>query len=158
MTTFCDKSSAGRKAKLYRNTGTVPIPVWEEFTEARDLSLPMSADKFDDPSRGSIFKLFDQGQVETGISFQLTYREGSLQCKAIRDLILSGCAEEFAIMSGPIATAGSEGLRGGMKVFTNDTSFPIADGSTVDVELAPCYFEDAGDPGTQIFPAWYTVS
>lgn len=155
-TEFCSTTS-GRAAKLYVNNGTVPVPVWVEITEARDLSLPFGAEKFDDPDRGSFFKLFDAGQIETQITGSITYRQGSVNAKTIRDLLLNGCAKEFALVSGDITQTGVEGLRGGMKVFQNDMNYPLNDGMTVDIDLSPCYFEDAGSPGVQIYPGWYVV-
>jgi hypothetical protein len=153
-TTFCSDSS-GRDAKLYYNSGTVASPTWVEIKEARDLSMPMTAESYDDSDRSTAIKLFGAGGIEVSISGKLSYRNGNANCETIRDLFFSRCAAEFALMDGPIATSGSEGFRGGFKVFTNSHEFPLADGMTVDIELKPAYFENGS--GTQVLPAWYTV-
>lgn len=156
-TTFCSKN-AGRDAKLYHNSGTVGTPVWVEIKEARDLSLPMTADSIDCSDRSTKIKLFDSAGIEVSISGKLTYRTGNANCKTIRDLFLDGCGAEFALMSNKIdgTNGAAEGFRGGFKVFTNSHEFPLADGMTVDIELKPCYLENGS--GAQVLPGWYTVA
>ena len=153
-TTFCSNNS-GRDAKLYHNAGTVASPTWTHIAEARDLSLNMTAEEFDVSDRNTKFKMYDHGGIDVEISGKLTYRNGNANCETIRDLFLSGCGAEFALMDGPIATAGSEGIRGGFKVFTNSHEFPLADGMTVDISLKPCYFEDGSNAFVEL--EWYTV-
>lgn len=154
-TTFCSNNS-GRDAHLYLNTGTVASPTWTEIIEARDLSLALTAESIDVSDRSTKFKLYDSGGIECSISGKLTYRNGNANCESIRDLFLSGCGAEFALTDGPIATVGTEGIRGGFKVFTNSHEFPLADGMTVDIELRPCYFENGSS--TQTVPEWVTIS
>lgn len=156
-TTFCSKNS-GRDAKLYHNSGTVASPTWTHIKEARDLSLSMTADEFDVSDRNTKFKMYDQGGLDVEISGKLTFRTSNTNCKTIRDLFLSGCGAEFALMSNTISGAdgAAEGIRGGFKVFTNSMEFPLSDGQTVDISLKPCYFEN----GSSVFvgPAWYEVA
>lgn len=156
-TEFCS-DNLGRDARLYRNTGTVTVPVWTEVKEARDISLNMAADKVDQSDRSTRFKLYDAGGIDVSISATLTYRSGNANCEAIRDLLLNNCAEQMLLISGPVATAGSEGLKAGFKVFSNNLQYPLADGMTVEIELAPSYYESPAAPGVQIAPEWFTAT
>jgi len=115
----------------------------------------MAGDKVEQSDRSTRFKLYDVGSIDLSISATLTYRTGNANCEALRNLLLNNCAEQMALMSGPIATVGSEGIKAGFKVFTNNHAFPMADGMTVEIELAPCYYEDPTVAGVQIAPAWY---
>lgn len=153
-TEYCS-DNLGRDARLYRNTGTISVPVWTEVKEARDITLNMAGDKVEQSDRSTRFKLYDVGSIDLSISATLTYRTGNANCEALRNLLLNNCAEQMALMSGPIATVGSEGIKAGFKVFTNNHAFPMADGMTVEIELAPCYYEDPTVAGVQIAPAWY---
>lgn len=156
-TTYCS-TNTGRDAYLYRNTGTVGTPVWTEVPEARDLSMPMTSEKIKQSDRSTIFALYDNGEIDLSISGALSFRSQNANCTALRDLMLTKCAEQMALMSGPIADSGSEGILAGFKVFTNSHNFPLSDGMTVDIELAPCYYEDPTAPGVQIAPEWYEVA
>ena len=156
-TTYCS-ANTGRDAYLYRNTGTVATPVWTHVKEARDLSMPMTAEKIKQSDRSTVFALYDNGEIDLSITGSLSFRSQNANCTAIRDLMLSRCSEQMALMSGPIATVGSEGIKAGFKVFGNTHNFPLSDGMTVDIELAPCYYEDPTVAGTQIAPAWYEIS
>lgn len=153
-TTFCAKDT-GRDAHIYLNTGSVATPTWTEITEARDVSMPMTADQIEQSDRSTKFKLYSSGGIDLSVSFKMSYRNGSANFASLQSLFLTGCGAEFAIMDGPIATAGSEGVRGGFQVFSNSFDFPLSDGQTVDIELRPCYFEDGAS--NQTFPAWYTA-
>lgn len=153
-TDYCS-DNLGRDARLYRNTGTVAVPVWTEIKEARDITLNMAGDKVEQSDRSTVFKLYDVGSIDLSITATLTYRPGNANCEALRNLMLNNCAEQMALTSGPIATSGSEGIRAGFKVFNNNYAFPLADGMTVEIELAPCYYESPAAVGVQIPPVWF---
>ena len=155
-TTYCSKNS-GREAKLYHNSGSVASPTWVHIKEARDLSLNMTADSFDVTDRTSRYKLYGTGSVDVEISGKITFRTSNTNCKTIRDLFLSGCAAEFALMSNTItgADGAAEGIRGGFAVFTNSMEFPLNDGMTVDISLKPAYFEASN---AFVDVQWYTVA
>lgn len=144
-----------RKKKLYRNNGSHASPTWIEVKEVRDLDIKFSPDKFDDSDRSSNFKLYDAGQIELGCTFKMTFRKGNLNCKHIRDSILECTATEYAAMYGDITESGSEGFRFYGKCFKGDHSQPLNDGDTVDVELAPTYFEEND---IQIEPTFYEIA
>ena len=153
-TTYCP-GDTGRDAHLYLNTGTVSTPTWTEITEAMDFSAPMTADQINRSDRSTRFKLFAAGGIDLGVSFKFNYRNGSANFDSLWALFIAGCGAEFALMDGPIATAGSEGIRAGFMVFASSFEFPLEDGQTIDFELKPCYFED--DLSAQTTPEWYTV-
>ena len=156
-TEYCS-NNLGRNARLYRNTGTIATPVWTEVTEARDLQLPMAADQVEQSDRSTRFKLYDAGGIEMAFTGKLSYRSGNANCEALRDLMLENCAEQMALMSGDIATAGSEGIKAGMKCFNNSHDYPFTDGMSVDIELKPSYYENPLVAGVQIVPVWYVVT
>ena len=157
MSQFCQNAS-GRDARLYYNTGTVPVPVWVEVTEAQDITMPWTTEEIENLERESDFVLFDSGPQRIEATFALTYRQGNTNARHFRDSLQSKCAWEYAIMSGDIATSGSEGIRAGMKTFSNSHNFPASGQSTVDIKLLPAYFEDAGSVGVGIPPSWYEVT
>ena len=146
--------ASGRKGKLYRNTGTHAAPVLVEIPEARDVDFPMAPDKIDDSDRGSDFKKYTDGQIDLAINAKLTYRNGNANCTAIRNALLNGTIIEFFALDGPSDVTGSEGIRFFGKVFTNNMNQPLTDGQTVDIEIAPAYYEEAS---AVVQPSWYEV-
>lgn len=155
--TFC-RDNTGRAAKLYRNTGTPASPIWSEVVEAKDLKINMSLEEIDDSDRSTIWKLVEAGTVEISISGQLSNRKDSVNVEAMRDLVFSRCAEQFALMDGPIATVGTEGILAGCKVLAFDMDFALGNTKMIDFELKPSYYEDPGVAGTQIVPTWHVVT
>lgn len=158
MSTEYTSNNLGRDARLYYNSGTVASPTWVEIKEARDLTINLACDKVAVEDRSTIYKLFESGGLDFSISGSLTYRNGNANCAVLRDMMFARSAHQFAITTGPIATAGTQGLKAGMKCFSNNLGLALNDGQKVDFELAPCYYESPAAPGTQILPAWFTAS
>ena len=146
--------TAGRKAKLYRNTATNASPTWVEILEARDVDITRAADQVEESDRGSDYKKYDDGQIELAITFNMTYRNGNANCDYLRDALLNGTAFEVAAMDGDVATSGSTGPRFFGKVFQVNKSEPLADGQTYDLEIRPTYHEESS---AVVQPSEYTV-
>ena len=143
-----------KKKNFYRNTGTHAAPVWVVIPEVRDLDIPFSADSFEDSDRGSIFKMYDQGLIELGATYAMTFRVGNANCNHIRTEILTCGTTEYLALYGEITVTGSAGFRFYAGTFKGDLKQPLADGQTVDVEHKPKYFEEGG---VQVVPTWFEV-
>ena len=146
--------SAGKKGKLNRNTGTNASPVWVEVKEARDVDITRAADQVEESDRGSNYKKYDDGLIDLGISFNMTYRNGNANCQALITAMHAGTSIEYAAMDGDIATSGSTGPRFFGKVFQVNKSEPLTDGQTLQLEIKPTYHEEAS---VVIEPTEYTI-
>lgn len=143
-----------RRKKIYRNAGTSASPTWVEITEARDADIPFSPDKYEESDRGSIFKLYEAGQIELGINYNMTLRAGNVNCAHIRNSIFDDSTTEYLALFGDITESGSFGFRFFGKTFKGDHTQPLNDGDTITVEHAPTYHEEAG---VQVTPTIYDV-
>lgn len=143
----------GADCKLYRNTATHASPTWALIDEAQDVTINWAVDKAETSDRGSRFKNYSQGNIEVSISFTMNYKRGNSNFSTLIALATPPCAEiEFAAMDTTIATTGAQGLRAYCKNYASSVNQPHTDGVTVDMELAPCYHEEAA---ARVAPDWY---
>jgi hypothetical protein len=141
----------GYNAKLYRNTGTYASPTWSEMTNVKDLTLNMDLDEADVTTRASGgWKANVATLLDGSIEFEMVYDPTDANFTAVQTAFFSRSAVEFAAMDGPIATAGSQGLRATCMVKQFSVEEKLAEALTVKVTIKPTY---AANP-----PSWYTVS
>ena len=151
-----EATKTGSDGKLYRNTGTHASATWVEIDEAQDVSIPWAVDKAETSDRGSRFKKYEHGMIETGINFGFNYRSGNANFTALLALATPPVsAVQFAAMDGAIATSGSQGVRFFGKAFGANMEQPLADGMKIDFEIAPAYAEESS---AVVDPDWYVVS
>lgn len=144
-------SVLGLECKLYRNTGSYGSPVWNEITNAKDVTLSLSKDSADVTTRGnSGWKATRSTLKDAEVSFDLLFVAGDADYDALRDAWLNNTELDVAVMSGAIASSGSEGLRAVMDVFQFERSEPLAEAVVVKVTLKPAY--DATNP-----PDWLEI-
>ena len=131
-------------AKLYRNTGTYVSPTWTEMTNVGDLTLGDSFDEANVTRRGS------NGFTETEptlrnleLSFQTFNIAADADFIALLGAHTGRTSLDIAIMDGPIATAGSRGVRANFKVTSFNRNQNLADAQGFDVTMKPCYAENA---------------
>lgn len=150
-------AKTGHKMNLYRNTGTVAIPVWSEVDEVGDVSIPdMSRSMAELKRRASDFTKNLAGLIQSiAIEFRLHHGLDATNFDAIRAAFFAGTIEEWAIMNGDIATSGNEGMRIPVLVEQFPWDQPLEDVSGHDMRLAVAYMEEPA--GTEIDPEWYTV-
>jgi hypothetical protein len=150
-------ANTGGNMKLYRNTGSVATPTWSEVDEVGDVSIP-------DFSRGlAELKRRANGFVKNlatliqsiAVEFRLHHGMDATTFDALRANFLAGTAEEWAVMDGPIATVGSEGLRLPVIVENFPWDQPLEDISGHDVRLAIAYMISSA---TEVEPSWLVVS
>lgn len=141
----------GWEAKLYRNTGTYAVPVWDEITNVRDLTFNSSASEGDVTTRANAgFKATAQGLKEGSIEFEMVWDTSDADLIAIKSAYYDGSSIEFAVMDGDITVADANGLRATMEIFEFTRNEALDGPMTVSVSAKPCYADNA--------PADYTVA
>lgn len=147
----------GHSMKLYRNTGTVAIPVWLEVDEIGDVSIPDLSRGFAElKRRASDFTKNLPSLIQSiGVEFRMHHGMDATNFDAIQANFFGGTAEEWAVMNGDIATSGNEGLR--LPAFVESFPFdqPLEDVAGHDMRLVLAYFEEP--VGTEIDPSWFVA-
>jgi len=144
----------GYEAKLYRNTGTYESPVWDEVVNVKDLTSGGDAEEVDVTTRKNAgYKAVVAGLKDASVEFDMVWDADDLDFSAFQDAFFATVpaekAIEVAVMDGPIATAGSQGLRATMAVTNFSRNEALGEALTVSVTLKPTY---ADNP-----PEWYVV-
>jgi len=149
----------GHKMKMYRNTGTIGVPVWSEVDEVGDVSIPDFSMGMAELKRRANNYTKNLATLMQSISFEFRMHFGldSTNYDAIRANFLAGTAEEWAVMSGDITTSGEEGLRVPVLVEQFPWDQALEEVSGHDVRLAIAYFEESVS-SSEVDPSWYTVS
>ena len=128
----------GRKAKLYRNTGSYDSPTWSEVTLVRDLTLNLTKAEADASTRGSDgWEEVIGGLKSASVSFGLKYVEDNTDLIAFEEAFHADGTIELAIMSGGITTAGSRGLRATFEVFEFTRNEQQNETMSADVTIKP---------------------
>ena len=140
----------GDDCKAYHNTGTYPVPVWNEVTNIEDLSLPLSKTLAEFKTRGSKWILKRSGKIDSGIEFKYIYDKADDDWSVLRDGFLNNTPIEFAIMDEAIATSGAQGLRATCEVVEMPMDQPLEDGVSIAMSIAPAPADNE--------PEWYTVA
>lgn len=136
----------GLNCKLYRNTGTYAVPVWEEIGNCRDVTLNMEKGEADVTTRSNNGWRAILGTLkDASIDFSMVWDTGDADFEAVRDAFLDNTLLDMAIMDGDIAVAGSQGLRAEMSVLGFTRNEPLEEGVTVDVSIKPGYSTNAPD-------------
>lgn len=147
----------GHSMKLYRNTGTVAIPVWSEVDEVGDVSIPdLTRGMAELKRRASDFTKNLASLIQSiAVEFRLHHGLDATNFDAIRANFFGAIIEEWAVMNGDIAITGNEGLRLPALVENFPWDQPLEDVSGHDMRLAVAYFEEPA--GTEIDPVWFVV-
>lgn len=140
-----------QNAKMYRNTGSYAVPVWDEITLVKDLTLNVTKDVADVTTRASGgWKEFVDGLKDASVEFSTLWDTANADFTAIQTAFLGNTALEFAIMDGPIATPTQQGLRATMLVENFTRNEVLGEALMVDCTLRPVKNANAS-------PAWYTI-
>lgn len=145
-------AKSGREAKLYRNTGSFAVPVWDEIPNVRDLTLNLTAEEIDIGTRGTgAYMARIPGRKDGTADFEMVHDENDADMVALETSFHANpqTSIEFAILSGAIATSGSRGLRATMAVMNFSRNEPIGDALTVSVTISITYSTNA--------PSWMIV-
>lgn len=140
----------GLDAKLFRNTGTFATPTWNEITNVRDVTLNLEAGEADVTTRGNNGWRATVATLKDGsIEFEMVWDSADDNFTSIRDAFLNKTAIELAVMDGPMASPGSQGLRASFMVTSFSRSEPLEEAISVNVTAKPTY---SANP-----PSWLTV-
>jgi hypothetical protein len=146
----------GHRMKLYRNTGTVAIPVWAEVGQIGDVSISdLTRLLAQLKRRASNFTVNLASILDSvGVEFRLHFGLGATEYTAIRTAFFAGTTAQWAIMSGDITVVGEEGLvmPAIVEQFPWDQALESVSGH--DVRLASGYMVDAG---SDVDPEWMVV-
>jgi len=143
---------------LYRNTGSYTTPTWSEIDEVGDVSISdLSRGTAELKRRASDFTKNLATLIQAiSIEFRLHHGLDATTFSALVTNFFAGTVQEFAIMDGPIATAGSQGLRCPCLIEQFPWDQPLEDVSGHDVRLTTAYWESPA--GTEVDPVWYTAT
>jgi len=133
----------GLDAKLYRNTGSYATPIWNEVKVVKDVTLNLEAGEADVTSRGNgDWRAIIATLKDASLEFEMVWDTADEDFTAIRTAFFAKSALEFAVMDGPIATAGSEGLRASMAIINFRRSEPLEEAIKVSVTAKPTYADN----------------
>jgi len=140
----------GLDCKAYRNTGTSETPTWDLIECIEDLSIGLDHSSEDVSTRGGggwkqERLTLKEGSVDVG----LLYDTEDDDFQELLDAYFDESKIEVALMDGPIATAGSQGLRATVQVKSMPLEQPLAGV----VKAAATLVITRGTT-----PAWMTVS
>ncbi len=111
----------GLNAKAYRNTGTYGTPTWVEMSNIKDANLNDSMAEADVTRRASGgWRETEPTLREISFEYDAVNIADDAEVLAIMAAHAGRTSLDLAIMDGPIATAGSEGVRGHFKVFSRN--------------------------------------
>lgn len=150
-------AKVGHDMKLYRNTGTVAIPVWTVIADIGDVNIPQLNMSLAELKRRSSDFVKNLAAIIQSIRVEFNFPHGldATNFDALRANFFSRTAEEFYVADGDSATTGTQGLR--LPAFVADFPWSQAqeEVSSHDVALAIAYMEESS---TEVDPSWYIVS
>lgn len=144
----------GLECKLYRNTGTYAAPVWSEMKNVKDVTVPMTKGEADTSRRGTTWKTRKGTMKDASIDFKLVQEDGDTHYTALLDSYVNGTAIELLALNGPVATAGSQGLRAYVEVFNFQDSQALESAVEYDVSCKPTPVVVSGNA---VSPTWFVV-
>lgn len=121
------------------NSGSAGSPTWTGTqTWIKDLKASLSFDKADSTTRGTGgVKTQEPSLADIGISGNGMYLPADTQCAAFVAAAWARTIREYAISTGPIATAGSVYIRAYCGIFKLEADQQLSENQRFDFELAP---------------------
>jgi predicted secreted protein len=140
----------GMDAKLYRNTGTYAVPVWDLIGNVKDLTLSIESGEADVTTRGNSGWRATVGTLkEASIEFDMIWDTTDTDFTAIKTAFFANTLIDFAVLDGPSGTAGSQGLRAECSIISFSRNETLEEALTVSVTAKPSYSTNA--------PTWMTT-
>lgn len=143
--------------KLYYNSNTNASPTWVLIDRAKNANCDSSSTTATTTSRESVYETDEVVTVKVGpLTFDYQINQTvDADFNYLRAAWLAKTKVQFAMMDGPIATAGSEGWKAYFQISKCTVSEPEGGVRTASFELVPCkYYESS----TLISPTWLVVS
>ncbi len=141
----------GMEGKLYYNAGDYATPDWKELKNAKDVTLNLEKGEADVTTRGNAGWKATVGTLKEGsIEFEMVWDTEDAGFTALQNAWFGDTPVEMAVMDGPIAQTGSQGLRATMSVISFSRKEPLEEAMSVSVTIKPTYAEHA--------PEWMKVA
>ncbi len=141
----------GMEGKLYYNAGSYATPDWKELKNVKDVTLNMEKGEADVTTRGNAGWRATVGTLKEGsLEFEMVWDTEDEGFAALQAAWFGDTPVEMAVMDGPIATSGSQGLRATMSVISFSRKEPLEEAMSVSVSVKPTYAEHA--------PEWMEVA
>lgn len=137
---------AGKRWRLYYNTGSHESPVWAAVNRAVDIKLINTRDVVDASRRESEFGLEEGALKNTGIEFGYRYKTGT---DTVRDALEDSYDDEtkvqFAVADGDISVDGTKYTKLWGQVVVWDTDAQLKGEDLIPVKIAHVGEDDDGD-------------
>ena len=134
----------GFDANIYHSTTTLsavntPATVsWTEGQEVKDVSLDLSRSEHDKTTRANGgMKAYAAGLLDSGINIEMPWLPGNSFFDALKTAFLNNTTVSIAVMDGPIATSGKQGLAANFVVTAFPQTQPIDGESVVSCTVKP---------------------
>jgi len=142
----------GDEMKLYCcAAGIGGTPEWTEIGNVKDVKLNVSKAEADVSIRGGGgWKRTVGAMKDASIEFEMPWDTADAGFQAVKDAYFDGTLLGLAVMDGPIAGAGSEGLWADCAILKFDRNEPLHDAVTVSVTAKPTHSENV--------PQWKVIA
>ena len=142
----------GLNAKIYRNSGTFAVPVFEEIGNVRDVTLTLETAEADVTTRTNEgWRATVATLRDASVEFEMVWDTVDPNFDSIRIAYLNNGTVEFSVMDGDITVSGSQGLRFLSIISTFTRTEPLEDALKVQVSAKPAF----APPGEA--PFWLIV-
>ncbi|RPI76137.1 MAG: hypothetical protein EHM42_10760 [Planctomycetaceae bacterium] len=147
----------GINHKLYRNTGSFAVAVWNEVPNTRDITQSDSFAEADVSRRAAGLRQTEPTLRDISIDFEMIWDTADADFAAMYGFYAAKTMTEFAIADGGIGTAGTVAsggtadvvfLRFEAKITKWEKSLPLEGPATVAVTIKPCYSANASTYNT----------
>lgn len=133
----------GMDAKLYRNTGTFAVPIWDEIDNVGDLAQDNESEKADVTTRKNApFKAEVATIISLGLAFGMIRDDEDADYIVLRDAQINRTTIEFAVMNGDITVSGNSGFRFLAMVSKFSETQNLADAQRNEVEAVPTFSDN----------------
>ena len=130
----------GMEGKLYYNAGSYATPDWKELKNVKDVTLNMEKGEADVTTRGNAGWRATVGTLKEGsLEFEMVWDTEDEGFAALQAAWFGDTPVEMAVMDGPVATSGSQGLRATMSVISFSRKEPLEEAMSVSVSVKPTY-------------------
>jgi predicted secreted protein len=128
----------GMRARVYRNTGTYTMPVWNEMEYVKDVKLNLSTTEVDVTTRNNNgWRAVVPTLKDVSVDLTLVLYDESDDYVVLRDAYLNGTSIDMMVLDGPVTQPGSQGPRAAFHVMSFSRNEGIGDAITIEVSLKP---------------------
>lgn len=127
----------GLDAKLYRNTGNFASPVWNEITDAMDVTVPLDKGEAEVKRRGNDWRLHVLHLKEATIDFEMLHDTDTDDYDVLKGSYFNNAVIDFLVLDGASGTQGSDGFRAECQVKSFSLNQPMEEALSESVSLRP---------------------